>query len=406
MQFSFKDVIRCPRVAFSAKKIWVGFLGLLFGTILYSVMTYFAYASSPDWTWKEIWREFRYIPVPIIGTTHLMWYGWISWVFGIVFFVAINLLAIGAIAKLTYEQLRGDEFYEVGDAIKHSLKQWKVTLASPLVLVIFIGSLILVGFMCGLIGRIPYVGQVLAGLFFIPVAFGALFVVYLGIVFVASLCLSPTVSNVSDSDTFDTLFEVFSCLNDQTWRLVLWEIFTVFCVCSGVWILGWLVKKGLLLMYWAARMWAGVREVGEKTYCWWESIWNNGLCYLSPCPPIHQVENIVGRIAPVLIYTPKWVSVNIAEWIGGFLIGLSFYFLMFFVLAYGISIWGVGQTFIYLVLVKIKDEKNLLEKKEEEFEEEEIEEEKEEEKKEEKEEEEKVTVTEGEEKEEKQEEKE
>jgi hypothetical protein len=88
-------------------------------------------------------------------------------------------------------------------------------------------------------------------------------------------------------------------------------------------------------------------------------------------------------MAPSLIYSPKWMNVNWAEWLGSLFVGFSFYFILFFVLAYGISIWGAGQALIYAVLVKLKDEKDILEKKEEEFEEEEKEEEKKEEEKEE-----------------------
>lgn len=378
MRFNFADVVRAARIGFSAKKIWVGFIGLLLGTVLYSVMAYVAYVCSPDWTWAEVWGQFKYIPVPVIGQTHFMWYGWIAWALGIAFFVMMNLLSIGAISKLTIEQLRGDEFYEATDALKHSFKQWKSVILSPGVLAVFIASLILVGFICGLIGRIPHAGQVLAGLFFIPVAFGAIFIVYLSIVFVLSLVLSPTIGTTTDSDTFDTLFELFSCLNDQTWRIVVWEAFVAVSSFAGVWIFGWLVKKSLILFQWAAGIWAGTRMIDGTAHSWWNTIWNNGLWYLSPCPPIQWIENIVGRMAPILIYPKVWMPVNVSEWIGGFVIGISFYFIAFLVMAYGISIWAAGQTLIYTVLVKIKDEKDLLEKKEEVFEEEETEEKKEE----------------------------
>jgi hypothetical protein len=373
MHFGFGDVVRAPRLGFSAKKMWIGFLGILIGTILYSVMSYLAYVCSPDWTWTEVWRAHRFIPVPIIGQTHFMWYGWIAWAFGIAFFAVFNLFSIGAISKLTFEQLRGDEFYEVTDALKHSFKQWKSVILSPGTLAIFIAALILVGFVCGLIGRIPYAGPILAGLFFIPVALAALFVVYLGIAFIVSLLISPSIGNTTDSDTFDTLFEVFSCLNDQTWRLVLWEAYVGVSSFIGVWILAWLTKKGLILFQWAAGLWAGTRMIEGTAHSWWDAMWSNGLWYLSPCPPIQWVESIVGRMTPVLIYNQSWTSVGTVEWIGGLLAGISFYFIAFFVVAYGISTWGTGQALIYTVLVKLKDEKNLLERKEEEFEEERIE---------------------------------
>lgn len=366
MRFNFSDILKAPRIGFSAKKIWVATIGLLIGTVLYAIMSYFAFMLAVDWDYIAVWRTFKYIPVPIIGETHLTWVSWIIWGLGIAFFIGSIFISIGAISKLTLEQLRGDEFYEVTDAVKHSFKQWKAILCSPIVLMIFIIALVLVGFICGLIGRIPYIGQLLAGIFFIPVAFGAIFVVYLTIVWFVNLIMGPAIAGAGESDVFDTLFEVFSCLNDQTWRVVLWEVLVAFFAIVGTGVLAWIVKKGLILMQWGCGIWAGPRE-------WWIQMWNTGLCYLPPCPTIKWLENIVSFITPqLLIAAPAWPACGWPEAVGGFLVGLSFYFLGFFVLAYGISIWGAGQTLIYTVLVKMKDEKNLLEKVEEEFEEEKI----------------------------------
>lgn len=376
MRFGFVDVLRAPRVGFSAKKMWVGFLGLFLGTICYSAFAYFAYVCCPDWTWVDVWRQFKYVPVPVIGDAHLMWYSWILWGVGVSLFVMFNFIAIGAISKLTIEQLRGDEFYEVTDSIKYAMKQGKAIVLSPVALIIFIAGLILVGMVCGLIGRIPYVGPVLAGLFFIPVAFGAIFTAYLGIILILSLLLGPSIGGATDSDTFDCLFEIFSCLNDQTWRVFVWEIFVAFCAFVGVGVFGWLTDKGLLLMKWSCGMWAGTRMIDGTAHSWWNTIWQNGIWYLPPCPPVQWAERVVGQMVPVMIYPQAWMKVDVVEWIGSFCVGLSFYFVGFFVLAYGISTWGAGQTLIYAVLAKIKDDKNLLEKKEEEFEEEMVEEEK------------------------------
>ncbi|MFA5031632.1 MAG: hypothetical protein WC614_01300 [bacterium] len=369
MKFNFTDILRAPRIGFSAKKIWVATLGLLIGTVLYSILTYCAYLTCFDWNWISIWQTYKLIPLPIIGETSFAWYNWALWILGLALFVGVNFISIGAISKLTIEQLRGDEFYEITDAVKYSMKQWKAVMLSPLVLMIFIASLLVVGFVCGLIGRIPYAGQLFAGMFFIPVAFGSIFIVYLGIVLLVSLIIGPSIAGSSESDVFDTLFEVFSCLNDQTWRLILWEILVGLFAIIGTLVLGWIVKQGLVLMEWGCGLWAGPRG-------WWDIIWTRGICYLPAIPTIDWIEKVVSRVAPVLIIAPPtWSVGNWAEIVGGFLVGISFYFILFFVMAYGVSIWSAGQTLIYTVLVKMKDEKNLLEKIEEEFEEEKIEEE-------------------------------
>jgi hypothetical protein len=57
---------------------------------------------------------------------------------------------------------------------------------------------------------------------------------------------------------------------------------------------------------------------------------------------------------------------NGSEAFAGWLLGLAFYLVIFFVAAYGMAIISSGNALIYTVLVKIKDDKNLLEKREEE----------------------------------------
>ncbi len=363
MLFNFKDVLRSMRLGFSAKKIWIGFLGILTGTIIYSILSYVAFSLSANWNWIEVWREYRLIPVPIVGYTQLPWFSWVVWGVGIALFVFIKLLTIGAISKISFEQLKGDEFYEVTEAIKFSLKRSKAILLSPITLIVISGVILLCGFIFGLVGRIPYFGQLAIGILFIPIALGALFLVYLFVVLFLSFLIGPSVVATTKSDTFDTLFEVFSVLNDQTWRVVVWEVLVAFLSLAGTAILAWFTKNALRLTHFAISLWQGPRGP-------FQAMWNNGLWYLPSCPPLVWTENILGRFLPTMLVPHTWMTQNWATAFGGFCIGIGFHLIALLVLAYGLSIWSVGQTTIYTVLVKIKDDKNLLEVKEEEFEEE------------------------------------
>lgn len=378
MNFNFKDVFRAGRFGFSAKKIWIGFAGLTIGLILYCLFAYAAFATSPNWTITQVWQTFRYIPHPF--GVHLAWWGWVIWGVGVALFGFMKMISLCAIAKVTFEQLRGDEFYEAKEAFKFAFKNWKGVFLSPVTLAIVIGVILLFGFILGLGGRIPYVGQILVGIFALPIFAAALFLVYLCVVFFVSLFLSPSVVATTKSDTFDTLFEVFSVLNDQPWRLFLWE--TVLAVVSfvGAFILGFFVKRGLLLSKFALSLWAGPRH-------WMDIVWMKGLWYLPQAafPPFSWIAN--GFLPVMTTSRVTYVAGNGAEAFAGWLLGLSFHFVVIFVIAYALAIVGSGNALIYTVLVKIKDDKNLLERREEEeFEPEPVKEEekKEEEKKEEK----------------------
>jgi hypothetical protein len=217
---------------------------------------------------------------------------------------------------------------------------------------------------CGFVGRIPHAGQVILCLF-LPFFFaGALFVVYLGVIFIVSLFISPAVVATTKSDTFDTLFENFSIINSQTWRFILWEVICKGTTAVGAFIFGLFLKKSLQVMHIVIGFWQGPRR-------WLEVMWNNGRWYLPPVPafPFPQIDDFVARYVPVMFQSHTFTTGDVATTIGGFLLGLFFYLLAFIVIGFGIAMWSAGQTVIYVVLVKMKDEKNLLEQKEELFEE-------------------------------------
>ena len=372
MHFNYKDVFRAGRLGFSAKKIWIGFLGLLIGLIGYSILSYVAFLTSA-WKWAEIWRAYRYIPIPYpLSAVHLTWWGWVIWGVGALFFAFVWLITVAAISKVTFEQLRGDEFYEAKEATKFALRNWKGVFLSPVTLLIFIGVMIFIGFVFGVWGRIPYFGQIFTGIFAIPIFAGALFCVYLMVVFAVSLITAPAIVATTESDTFDTLFETFSVINDQPWRFVVWQILLGAIKALGVLILAFFTKQALLLTDWALRLWQGPRG-------WMSMLWSNGFWYLPNCPPAPFLERVCERFLPTLVVPHQALMGGWAENWGGFFLGLSFYFVGMFVVAFGIAIWGSGQALIYTVLVKMKDEKNLLEKKEEMIREEKVEEKPEEE---------------------------
>lgn len=365
LRFNWMDVFSAARLGFNGKKIQIGTLGVLVAAFFYSWITYLALFAS-KWEWVEIWRTFKYIPIPYpFHAVHFSIWGWLIWIAGLLITFFILSLTMTALCKTTYEQLKGDEFYEVREAFKYARKYWKGAFLAPITLLIFIAVIVLVGMVCGLVGRIPHAGQVILCLF-LPFFFaGALFVVYLAVIFVVSLIISPAVVATTKSDTFDTLFENFSIINSQTWRFVLWEAIVKVTTAIGVFIFGCFLKKSLQVLHIAVGFWQGPRR-------WLEVMWNNARWYLPPVPalPFHQVDDFVARYLPVLFQTHTLSTGDVATTIGGFLLGLFFYLLAFIILGFGLAMWSAGQTVAYVVLVKMKDEKNLLEQKEELFEEE------------------------------------
>ncbi|MGB9721289.1 MAG: hypothetical protein ACPL28_07425 [bacterium] len=381
LHFNFKDVFRAGRLGFSAKKMWISFIGLLISSVGYVVLSYLAFLAA-GYEISEIWSYYRLIPFygEEIG---FPWYSWILWIAGIVWWICVALIAGVAVSKVTYEQLKGDEFFEIKEAIKFAMKSGKSAILAPLVLIIFMVSLIVMGIILALITWIPYFGQLFFSIMAIPAFFVCIFILYLVVVTLVSLVIGPSIVGTTGNDTFDTLFESFSVINDQPWRFITYEFLLKLVMIIGVGILGFFAAKAIFLCYTVIGIIVPAEKLGN--------IFANAAYYVKLFIPPYcpeSMQNLITRYVewigmPNLLFPPEYVSAY-ESWAGAiasFILGIIYYLIILGVMSLGYSIYWAGNTLIFTVLVKKKDDKNLLEIKEEIFKEEVKTEEKEEEKK-------------------------
>jgi hypothetical protein len=374
LHFNFKDVFRAARMGFSVKKMWVVFLGLLVGTIIYSIFAYIALLLS-GLTLSEIWSAYRYVPIPV-GEALTIW-GRIFLCIGVVLFVVINLFFGVATSKITYEQLRGDEFYEVKKAISFAFKEGKAVILAPFTLILIIVGIIIAGIILGLIGKIPWFGEIVLLILSIPAFFGVLFLIYVVFALALSYFLSAGIVATTKSDTFDTLFEIFSTLNEQNWRFVCYEALLCGVKIVATGIFAWAVGRAL----WVAHtVLAAPWLMGVK----YANIEQSALSYFTTSPLLDKLSGVLEFLkVDAILYVPSGMDLPFPQAALGFIFGIFLYFIVFMVLSYWFSIHWVGNTLIFTVLIKKKDDIDLLAPKEEEEEKFELSEEKEEEKKEE-----------------------
>jgi hypothetical protein len=349
--------------------MWVGFLGLLTAFIGYSVFSYLAFIAAGIEI-REIWEIYRLTPV---YSPELAWpfYSWILWLVGVIWWLCIALISGVAISKITYEQLKGDEFYEIKEAIKFAVKNGKSTILAPFVLILFIAGLVVTGIILALITWIPYFGQLFFTLMAIPAFFVCMFIIYLAIVTVVSLLIGPAIVGATGNDTFDTLFESFSVINDQPWRFVVYQVLLYAVMVVGVGLLGFFAAKAIFLCQ-------DVIEIivpSEK----FDNILANAAYYVKlvipPFYPYGIQEKIVQYVDWIgmnnLLYSPSLMPAyeGWAGHVASFVLGIIYYFIILGVMSFGTAIYWAGNTVIFTVLVKKKDDKNLLEIKEEIFDE-------------------------------------
>ncbi|MEO0140918.1 MAG: hypothetical protein ABIM88_05150 [candidate division WOR-3 bacterium] len=352
LHFNFKDVLRAPRCGLSVKKMWVQFLGIIIGLILYVPLTYLAY-SMAGFKPYDIWRFYHLLPIPVLTGEYLVFglKSQIVWWLGVVLFGVVQLFTGVAISKIAYEQFKGDELYEVSKAMKLALRKGKATVLAPLTLLVL--SLVLLGIEVGVfyLGRIPAAGGVIDAILFLFFLFVSLFIIYVMIGFAVSLFVVAPAVATTQADTFDALFETFSILNEQNWRFIVYQVILLIVKAVALIIFGFFLTWSAKLTFWA--MGFGypqalfAHDVAVRFVdCFSLSIWS--LRFMDAVS-LSKFFALTGHAA-----TAK------ATIAAGTALGVVYYIILFILLSYlGAMCWS-GQTLIYIVLYKKKDDIDLL----------------------------------------------
>jgi hypothetical protein len=363
LYFDIRDIFRAPRLALSGKKILIQGLGLLIGYVGYLILTYVAFLIS-GMSISDIWEGYRFFP--LWGFTFSHWLSWLIFIIGCLFLVAAWLLASAAVGKVTYEQLKGDEFYSAKDSLKFVKNHGKTVLLTPFSLIVFSAIFVVGGIIVGLLGKIPYLGELGLGIFYaVPIFVVAFFVIYTLFIFVFSLLLTPAVVAVIKEDIFETIVQLFSSIWSQPWRFFLYTALAGVLAKLGTFVLGYFTFRSLQLISWSC----GVL-MKEKLL----DIMDGALSYvILPSRFFDFFTNIFPGIN-FRFHLPEigfGAFLSWSESISAFLIGITLILIIFGVVSYGLATISTGQTLTYIIIRKKKDEENLLERKTEEEEQEE-----------------------------------
>ncbi len=366
LHFNYKDIFRALRLGFSAKKVGMAMLGLLFGFAGYSLLTYFAHlAAGNDWVY--IWETYRLLPFPNPNLP-FPWFSWIIYGLAVIWLILTVMVTGCAIAKVTYEQLRGNEFYEASEAFKFSFKNLGAVVGSPLLLIAFILVLIIGGLILSALGSMPYIGPVLVGIFAIPAFFVSLFIVYLLIVLFFTLYIGPSIVGAMGNDTFDTLFEVFSCINEQPARLIWYSLLLGFLSRLGSFLLGFASSLAGRLGSFILTLFMG--ETYQEMLNGASFIFKIAIPNWGVFIPLHKLTVWIADIYGLpQIYAPTyWLIPNWSVYLGAVLLAVCGYTVALMVIGYGVSVWFSGNVVSIAIMIKKKDDKNILEVPEEELE--------------------------------------
>lgn len=341
LHFDYRDLFRCVRMGWSGKKIWVGLVGLLIAWLGYSGLLVVAHLRD-GMSLGALWHEYGLFVGARLGAFDLL--GTILHGIGMVWVVAVVLISMCMMCKITFQQLRGDDFYDTSDAWKFIKQHWTAVILGPLgVLALFV-FLAIGGILIGLVARwIPVAGELFFALGFIPIFFLALLGVFTAIVFLVALSLSPAIVGTVGEDALEVVIQSFSIFWSQPWRLLLYAAWMK--ISSGF---GFLILSALSLA------------------ALWSITWACGLFMETKLANLFEIATgylpfVPRRWDMVLANLPDPSAISFGERWGGRILGVMLIGISGMVLSYGLAVQASGWTLIYVILRRFKDGENLLE---------------------------------------------
>ncbi len=361
--YDVRDVFRAPRLALSGKKILLQFLGVVIGYLGYLIFTYLAFLAS-GLSISETWKYQGLFPMQ--DFPFVKWFQWAIFGVGCLWALICWLLASTMVGKVTFEQLKGDDFYSSRESFRFLKKNWAPVLLTPLSLLAFVAFLLICGVIVGLLGKIPYLGELGIGIFYlVPLFAAALFLAYVAFIFVVSLLLSPAIVASLKEDTFETIVQVFTTVWNQAWRYFVYGGLIGVMSKVGMFIFGYFSLRAGQFIHLSCKVF-----MGDKL----SDIMEEAMSYIT-IPPhvINYFTNIFYGIK-FRYHLPEigpGIYLNWSGEIASFLVAISLLIVIFIVFSYGLAIISTGQTVTYIILRKKKDDDDLLKRKTETEEEEE-----------------------------------
>lgn len=343
LTYGIRDIPACARFGFSARKIWVFFKNLVLCWLIWDIFVYLGFfAAGSDMAAR--WSQSRLLPLP----------GSLFWMDP----VPVILLAIGVllilyvlmrtgmmVSRMTFQQVRGDDFFSTADATRFARKHWAPLVTIPVMLTLTVLIVFALGALTGLISRIPAAGPVIAAILSLPLWGLMLLGLLTALGLMLALDLVPVVVATTGGDTFEAIFEVFSTLTSQSWRLFLYLVTAILVILAAGALFLFFSSLALTALASSFSLGAGEGSLAATMTAGPQLLAPEALPYFSGLVSFGNQEAAVA-----------WTGLP------GTIAALSGTAIFLVVLSYVLSAWSAAWTLIYLVLKYRKDGENLPER--------------------------------------------
>lgn len=359
LHFNFKDLFRAGRIAFSLQRVWINFFGLAVGYGLYMILTYLSFLAASN-SFLAMWDRYGIFPC-LFGGGNFPWYSWAIFIVGLLLLVLFVLLTNTAVSRAVYMNLKGETFYTWKESFKFAFKNIASILGAPVaiagVMIMFaVGALFM-----GLIGKIPYAGELITSAMTLFYMGGGLFVFFLGLVLIIAFILVPSIIATTDEDGFEAVFQSFSLATGQPVRLLTYLFIVCVIELLAFCLMAFSVKEAWFIYsdLFAISMGDKFNQIGQQAMYYAQYT-------LAASRP--WIDYYFQDLSGVIYFSRDFVPVADLSGLMKFCSYLFAFFLLMIgglVVAYAEATGNAGLTLMYLIMRQKHDGENLLERKEE-----------------------------------------
>ena len=359
LYFDFRDIFQVIRYGFSGRKIAVHFIGLVLAYLIYETLVYLSLVIVGGTAVQDFWSKYALLPLPPFGDAGLTQTTEIAMWIGMVSFACIFFLASTVASKITIEQLRGEIFFSVGDALTFLKGHWKPVFGAFIGLLLIQIFFAIVPLSIAGIAKLPVVGKPFLMLtsLLMPIGFFfGLLMALIAIIFGVGLLFVPAVAATTGADTFEIIYQQFAIVWNKPWLLVCYEAMLLLIKLIFVPIWAFFCLAGFSIVMLPTRLF---HTEAVQQFMNYANVWLGGAVErIATLPYINtlgifnigtsdQVPTLTGIATITTPVTAIFLTITLLMGAG-------------LVIAYLFSIASAGNTIIYTIVRKKLDGQNVL----------------------------------------------
>jgi hypothetical protein len=205
------DAVQSPARGLSAKQILLATLSLIAGLLVFDFFRYLAYLEQGE-NLGLVFDLYGFFPFDSPPRGRVL--AQLLYAVGIAGGVLCLMCGLTAVSIIHVEAIRGNAFMSPRKAIQFVRSRFRQLLSAVAAIVVFVGFIVVLFAIFGLIARVPLLGDLLFAVFFvIPNFIIALFAVFILFVAIIGIILLPAIAATDrTNESFGVILETFSTI--------------------------------------------------------------------------------------------------------------------------------------------------------------------------------------------------